>query len=249
MTASLFSSDSNPESSFPSISPNPKATCTTILPSQIYIIDDFFKPYDLEAVRQWAMSLELEGPKEAGKGEAERTGNRASLPSKSIASCLLPLLLPHLPSLSPPYKHRENALLSPNIRVYHYPSGTYFKGHYDMPSLDLESRRLSCWTLLIYLGEGVKGGGTSFYPHPQTGSKGKKGGISTSVGGGGGGKKGNRTAGSKETTREEEKITVEPKAGRALLHWHGVSGGGCMKHEGDEVISGDKWVLRTDLLA
>ncbi|OWZ75759.1 hypothetical protein C365_06329 [Cryptococcus neoformans Bt85] len=216
-------------SNFPPVQPKPKLQVREVLPNQIYTVDDFFSPSELRAVLAWAQSLELEGPKKPGKGEAERTGRRASLHSSEIASSLLRLISPFLPSLSPPYTSQPG--LSPNIRVYHYPPHTFFGQHYDMPQLDLASRRLSCWTVLVYLSDGVTGGGTTFYPHEETGKKGKKG-----------SKTGFKYG-------QKGKVTVEPKAGRMLLHWHGVSGGGCMKHEGDEVLSGDKWVLRTDVLA
>ncbi|OXC69637.1 hypothetical protein AYX13_01806 [Cryptococcus neoformans] len=216
-------------SNFPPVQPKPKLEVREVLPNQIYTVDDFFSPSELRAVLAWAQSLGLEGPKKPGKGEAERTGRRASLHSSEIASSLLRLISPFLPSLSPPYTSQPG--LSPNIRVYHYPPHTFFGQHYDMPQLDLASRRLSCWTVLVYLSDGVTGGGTTFYPHEETGKKGKKG-----------SKTGFKYG-------QKGKVTVEPKAGRMLLHWHGVSGGGCMKHEGDEVLSGDKWVLRTDVLA
>ncbi|WVF68388.1 hypothetical protein IAT40_003153 [Kwoniella sp. CBS 6097] len=225
-----------PPPPFPSLKPKPDLPLTTILPSQIYIVDDFLSQAELKAVRSWTEGVIMEDPKKPGKGEAERTARRGALDSPDIAAILLRMLEPYLPRLSPRYT-ASSAALSPNIRVYHYPAGTYFRSHYDSPTLDARTRRLSCWTVLVYLSSDVKGGGTSFYTgtHDTGGStkkKGKKNGKDASIGTGGGGK-----------------VTVEPKAGRLLFHWHGMSGGGCLRHEGDEVISGDKWVLRTDVLA
>ncbi|KAJ5808513.1 hypothetical protein N7474_009782 [Penicillium riverlandense] len=40
-------------------------------------------------------------------------------------------------------------------------------------------------------------------------------------------------------------ISVAPETGLALLHRHGER---CMLHEGSEVVSGEKWVLRSDLV-
>lgn len=45
--------------------------------------------------------------------------------------------------------------------------------------------------------------------------------------------------------RKPEPIVVQPKKGMALLHRHGTH---CMLHEARQVLSGNKWVLRSDVL-
>ncbi|PYH43552.1 uncharacterized protein BP01DRAFT_367327 [Aspergillus saccharolyticus JOP 1030-1] len=51
-----------------------------------------------------------------------------------------------------------------------------------------------------------------------------------------------------EPTRKDRNprpVSVSPEPGMALLHRHGEH---CMLHEGAEVLSGEKWVLRSDLV-
>lgn len=42
-----------------------------------------------------------------------------------------------------------------------------------------------------------------------------------------------------------ESLSVQLRAGRAVLHKHGDD---CLLHEGEVVRSGDKWILRSDLM-
>jgi hypothetical protein len=58
---------------FPTLSPKPWLEIGTLLPSQIYIIDDVIDAVELKGIRKWADSVSLEDPKKPGKGEAERT--------------------------------------------------------------------------------------------------------------------------------------------------------------------------------
>ena len=79
------------------------------------------------------------------------------------------------------------------------------------------------WTLLLYLTDlntGCRGGETVFYP--EFGQVKNWGSPSNSV----------------------LPISVPPEAGMALLHKHGDD---CLLHEGKEVVSGEKWVIRSDL--
>lgn len=104
----------------------------------------------------------------------------------------------------------------------------------------------------MYLTAGVKGGSTTFHL-PQSAPKKKSSGDRDQ----GGKFKKVKSIGKEVKSSGEEKdkgdsqqsISIEPKQGRLLLHWHGVAKGGCMLHEGEEVLQGDKWVLRTDVLA
>lgn len=60
--------------------------------------------------------------------------------------------------------------------------------------------------------------------------------------------KGGETVFYPEATRENrnpEPVSVAPETGLALLHRHGDR---CLQHEGMEVVEGEKWVLRSDLV-
>ncbi|PGH14037.1 hypothetical protein AJ79_03307 [Helicocarpus griseus UAMH5409] len=125
--------------------------------------------------------------------------------------------------------------LNPNIRIYRYGAGQFFDKHYDdsvplsppnippfQPS-QKTTRARTTWTLLIYLTT-CQGGETVFYSEPEPSASSKK-----------------KTA----AAATPDPIVVGLETGMALLHRHGER---CLLHEGREVVGGEKWVVRSDLV-
>ncbi|PGH21545.1 hypothetical protein AJ80_03105 [Polytolypa hystricis UAMH7299] len=115
--------------------------------------------------------------------------------------------------------------LNPNIRIYRYVPGQFFAQHYD-DSVPLSfssppTPARTTWTLLIYLTT-CTGGETVFYPGPPP-----------------------KSANKKKPSAAPRPISVGMEVGMALLHRHGEK---CLLHEGREVVSGEKWVIRSDLV-
>ncbi|EGE80544.2 hypothetical protein BDDG_03485 [Blastomyces dermatitidis ATCC 18188] len=139
--------------------------------------------------------------------------------------------------------------LNPNIRIYRYAPGQFFDKHYDdsVPLLLTPSTpsttptptipAKTTWTLLIYLTT-CTGGETVFYPDddddeqqagpPKSKSKSKS-----------------KSSPQQRQQQQQEPIIVSLETGMALLHRHGER---CLLHEGREVVAGEKWVIRSDLV-
>ncbi|KAI7955008.1 hypothetical protein MJO28_005408 [Puccinia striiformis f. sp. tritici] len=136
--------------------------------------------------------------------------------------------------------------LNPNLRFYRYKKGHKFEKHFDdsvqISSADLNltdqisiipSKLVTEYTLLIYLTgskssrndkdeeEVLEGGETVFYDPPIRSSK--------------------------RVGKPEYPIaaSIKPATGLALIHRHGSH---CLLHEAREVVSGVKYVLRSDLI-
>lgn len=62
---------------FPTLKINPKAKLETLLPSQLYILD-LLPAAQCERLLEWCREQDLEGPKPAKKGEAERTSRTSA---------------------------------------------------------------------------------------------------------------------------------------------------------------------------
>ena len=114
--------------------------------------------------------------------------------------------------------------LNPNIRIYRYSKGQFFDQHYDdSNNLNFPSNPVlpakTTWTLLLYLSSPATGCiGGETVFYPDPPSK-------------------------KAATPEPVVASLE--VGMALLHKHGKD---CMLHEGREVLEGEKWIIRSDLV-
>ncbi|KAN0110560.1 hypothetical protein V8E51_006947 [Hyaloscypha variabilis] len=214
---------------------------TTLLPSQIVLIRNFWSAKLCKDYVSFLRGLPLvTTPGKPKKGDAVRVNDRFQINDEEFArrlwdeTGLRGLILGDgegevedeermIESERRELWGGEVVGLNPSIRIYRYSKGQFFDCHYD------ESNHLSfgkvpvktTWTLLLYLtspATGCQGGETVFYPDEIV------------------------IPGKKKVV--EEPIVVGLETGMVLLHKHGND---CMLHEGKEVIDGEKWVIRTDL--
>lgn len=108
--------------------------------------------------------------------------------------------------------------LNPNIRVYRYRPGQYFDKHYDESNKVVGPTGVSAATTWTLLIYLTACEGGATAFYPEPASK---------------------------KDRQPDPILVDPQAGSALFHRHFPE---CLFHEGKEVASGEKWVLRSDLI-
>ncbi len=110
---------------------------------------------------------------------------------------------------SKPFKGMTAIGVNERFRVYRYSRGQFFDWHQD-GEFNRADGSVSKFTLMIYLNDGVDGGGTSFAdvfsPHVFA------------------------------------DFTIEPAMGKALIFHHPLS------HRGDPINSGEKYVLRSDVM-
>jgi len=108
--------------------------------------------------------------------------------------------------------------LNANIRIYRYRPGQFFDQHYD------ESNKVIC-------PGGVEGKTTWTLLIYLTACK--------------GGETAFYPEAASKRDKQPDPVLVDPQAGSALFHRHFPE---CLLHEGKEVLSGEKWVLRSDLV-
>ena len=217
----------------PSI-PTGSLALTSLLENQIITISNFWPSSLCAKYINFLRSLPLTTtPGKPKKGDAVRVNDRFQIDDPSFAE--------HLWSQTSLKSLVENAIvdgetlseqakkdlwggevlgLNPNIRIYRYVPGQFFDQHYD-DSNNLAHPKgpaRTTWTLLLYLTSPVTGcQGGETVFYPEAASK-------------------------RDPTPEP--VVAELEVGMALLHRHGKE---CMLHEGREVTSGEKWVIRSDL--
>lgn len=108
--------------------------------------------------------------------------------------------------------------LNPNIRIYRYRPGQFFDQHYDESNKATSPQGVAGKTTWTLLVYLTACEGGETAFYPERVSK---------------------------RDKQPDPVLVDPQAGSALFHRHYPE---CLLHEGKEVVSGEKWVLRSDLV-
>ncbi|KAI0062337.1 hypothetical protein BV25DRAFT_1907691 [Artomyces pyxidatus] len=195
----------------------------TLLEDQILLLDGFFSSEECKRFTRFIdeQPLELTPPKK--RGEADRVNHRISIKSTSFADRLFEVLSPHLPSFPYPASMKR-----PNASV--------------RPAHSLNSNiRLYKYTPSQHFGQHYD----DSVRDTETGAKSEwtllvyLTGIEDGVEGG-------ETIFYTNENRKSSVAIVAPLTrGTALLHRHGHE---CLLHEGSQVRSGTKYVLRSDIM-
>ncbi|KZT68187.1 hypothetical protein DAEQUDRAFT_766569 [Daedalea quercina L-15889] len=220
------SSTSSPKAplQFPPISPKRRLQTRAILEDQILLVDGFMTPEECKRYVDFidGQSLELTPPKK--RGEAVRVNYRLSVTSAEMAEKLYTLLSPHLPR-------------------FPYPASLQREGTEARPVHSLNSNiRMYKYTPGQHFGchydDSVR--------DPQTGAQ-SEWTLLVYLTGAEDGVKGGETIfyTGQKGKRGTEAIVAPLTRGTALLHRHGHE---CLLHEGSPVISGTKYILRSDLM-
>lgn len=195
----------------------------TLLEDQILVIRNLFTSTLCKNYIAYLATLPLTTtPGKPKRGEAVRVNDRFQVEDGAFAELLWEkTALQHLVSSQDTRLWAGQVLgLNPNIRIYRYKPGQFFDQHYD------ESNRLSYGpektpartTWTLLIYLSVCEGGATVFYPEPAGRKG---------------------------ANAQPPVTAAPEVGLALLHRHGDD---CLLHEGKEVTSGEKWVLRSDLV-
>ena len=215
-----------PKPDWPALTPlvPPEHLCVeTVLAGQILVIRNLFTSNLCRNFASFLASLPLTTtPERPKRGEATRVNDRFQVDDPIFASSLWEqsALKYLVESLDDPAVFGGKVLgLNSNIRVYRYRKNQYFDRHYDESNrIQFGEGKLPVKTTWTLLIYLTRCEGGETAFYPEPSKKGE---------------------------RTPEPIVVGLETGMALLHKHGDD---CLLHEGKEVLSGEKWVLRSDLV-
>ena len=195
----------------------------TVLAGQILIIRNLFTSNLCKNYVSFLSSLPLTTtPGKPKRGEATRVNDRFKIDDPTFARTLWEQsgLQNLVASFEDQAVFSGKVLgLNSNIRVYRYKPGQFFDQHYDESNtLHFGQENIPAKTTWTLLIYLTTCEGGETIFHPEAFRKGE---------------------------RAPDPIVVGLETGMALLHKHGDD---CLLHEGKEVKSGEKWVLRSDLV-
>ncbi|KAJ9611388.1 hypothetical protein H2200_004572 [Cladophialophora chaetospira] len=195
----------------------------SLLAGQILIIRNLFTSSLCKSYVSFLSSLPLTTtPGKPKRGEATRVNDRFQIDDPAFVKLLWEQS--GLQSLVTSYDDQavfggQVLGLNSNLRIYRYRPGQFFDQHYDESNkLQFGQEMLPAKTTWTLLIYLTTCDGGETAFYPEPSKKGE---------------------------RAPEPIVVGLETGMALLHKHGDD---CLLHEGREVRSGEKWVLRTDLV-
>ncbi|KAI0082759.1 hypothetical protein K474DRAFT_1585268 [Panus rudis PR-1116 ss-1] len=210
---------------FPPLQQKADLQCRVLLEDQILLIDDFFTLEECKAYIRFIESLPLELTPPKKRGEAERVNHRISITSVDFARDLHAVLAPHLPTTFP-YPASVRKRDGTQNRVPHSLNSNirmykYTPGQHFGPHYDDSVRDL------------------------QTGAK-SEWTLLIYLSGLEDGVRGGETVFYRDQRGKAREVISAPLTrGTALLHRHGNE---CLLHEGSPVLSGVKYILRSDLM-
>lgn len=195
----------------------------TILRGQILIIRNLFTSTLCRNYVSFLSSLPLTTtPGKPKRGEAVRVNDRFQVEDPVFARTLWEKTgLKYLLSTIAEETTFDGKILglNPNIRIYRYRPGQFFDKHYDESNkLQFGEDQIPAKTTWTLLIYLTTCEGGETAFYPESLKKGEK---------------------------PPEPLVVGLETGMALLHKHGED---CLFHEGREVKSGEKWVLRSDVV-
>lgn len=195
----------------------------TLVEDQIVVIRNLLTSKLCKDYVSFLTSLPLmTTPGKPKRGEAVRVNDRYQVTDAGFANILWQETA--LKQLILNYKNQalwkgDVLGLNSNIRVYRYKPGQFFDQHYDESNkVSFGPDKTPAHTTWTLLIYLTTCQGGETAFYPESMTKGEK---------------------------SPEPVVVGLETGMALLHKHGDD---CMLHEGKEVKSGEKWVLRSDLV-